>query len=61
MRPFSPLTPALDAIRAIVTESSGATIAVLLLVGWLILGIAASSIAIARRRTTSLAAVIAAG
>ena len=51
----------LDAIRAIVTESSGATIAVLLLVGWLILGIAASSIAIARRRTTSLAAVIAAG
>jgi len=61
LRPFSPLTPALDAIRAIVTESSGATIAVLLLVGWLILGVAASSVAIARRRTTSLAAVIAAG
>ena len=33
----------------------------LLLVGWLILGVAASSVAIARRRTTSLAAVIAAG
>ena len=61
LRPFSPLTPALDAIRAIVTESSGATIAVLLLVGWLLLGLAASSVAIARRRTTSLTAVIAAG
>ncbi|MFZ0530385.1 MAG: hypothetical protein WAL91_07610, partial [Propionicimonas sp.] len=61
LRPISPLTPALDAIRAIVTESGGASIAVLLVVGWLIVGLAASSIAIARQRTTSLAAVLAAG
>jgi len=61
LRPFSPLTPALDAVRAIVTESSGAVTSTLTLVGWLLMGILASSIAVARRRTTTLSAVLAAG
>jgi putative membrane protein len=61
LRPFSPLTPALDAVRAIATDSSGAAIATLTLVGWLLIAFAASAVAIARRRTTTLAAVLAAG
>lgn len=61
LRPFSPLTPALDAIRAIVTESSGAVTSTLVLVGWSILAFTFSAIAIARRRTTTLSAVLAAG
>ncbi len=60
LRPFSPLTPALDAIRAIVTESSGAPIATLTLAGWLLIALVASAVAVARRRTTTLAAVLAA-
>ena len=58
LRPFSPLTPALDAIRAIATDSSGAVTSTLTLVGWLIVAIAASAIAVARRRNTTLAAVL---
>ncbi len=61
LRPFSPLTPALDAIRAIVTESSGAVTSTLTLTGWLIIGVVASAVAVARRRTTTLSAVLAAG
>jgi putative membrane protein len=61
LRPFSPLTPALDAVRAIATDSSGAAIATLTLVGWLLIAFTASAVAIARRRTTTLAAVLAAG
>ena len=61
LRPFSPLTPALDAIRAIVTESGGAAASTLTLVGWLLVALLASSIAVARRRTTTLAAILAAG
>ena len=59
LRPFSPLTPALDAVRAIVTESSGAVTSTLTLVGWLLMALLASSVAVARRRTTSLSAVLA--
>lgn len=61
LRPFSPLTPALDAIRSVVTESDGTAIAALTLVGWLIIAGTASAVAVAKRRTTSLAAVLAAG
>nr|WP_300147526.1 YhgE/Pip family protein [Propionicimonas sp.] len=61
LRPFSPLTPALDAVRAIATDSSGAAIATLTLVGWLLIAFTASAVAIARRRTTTLAAVLATG
>lgn len=59
LRIFSPLTPALDAVRAVVTESGAATASALTMVGWLIIALAASAIAIARRRTTSLAEVVA--
>jgi putative membrane protein len=59
LRPFSPLTPALDAIRAILTDSSGAVTSTLTLVGWLLLALTASSVAVARRRSTTLSAVMA--
>lgn len=59
LRAFSPLTPALDAVRAVVTESGAATTSTLTVVGWLIIAASASAIAIARRRTTSLAEVVA--
>ena len=59
LRVFSPLTPALDAVRAVVTESGAATASALTMVGWLIVALGASAIAIARRRTTSLAEVVA--
>jgi putative membrane protein len=61
LRPFSPLTPALDAIRAVLTGSSGAPIATLTLAGWLVIALGASAVAVARRRTTTLAAVLAEG
>jgi len=59
LRPFSPLTPALDAVRAILTGSAGVSISTLTLVGWLLVALTASAVAIARRRTTTLAAVLA--
>jgi len=59
LRPFSPLTPALDAVRAVVTDSSGAAASTWLVVGWLAIGLLASSIAITRKRTTSLAVAVA--
>jgi putative membrane protein len=59
LRPFSPLTPVLDAVRAVVTESGGAATATFTIVGWLLLGLLASSVGIARQRTTNLAAVLA--
>lgn len=61
LRPFSPLTPALDAIRAILTDSSGATTSTLTLVGWMLLALTASAVAVARRRSTTLDAVLAEG
>lgn len=59
LRPFSPLTPVLDAVRAVITESSGAAASTWLVVGWLALGLLASAIAITRKRTTTLAAAVA--
>lgn len=59
LRPFSPLTPALDAIRAILTESSGAVTSTLTLVGWLLVALTASAVAVARKRSTTLSAVVA--
>jgi putative membrane protein len=61
LRPFSPLTPALDAVRAVVTDSAGAAVSTLTLVGWLLVAFTASAVAVARRRSTTLAAVLAAG
>ena len=59
LRPFSPLTPAVDAIRAIVTDSGAATTSARGLVGWLLVAGSASAIAVARRRTTTLEALLA--
>lgn len=59
LRPISPMTPVLDAIRAIITESSGAPALTFVVIGWLLVGALASSVGIARKRTTSMAAVLA--
>ncbi len=59
LRPISPMTPVLDAIRAVITESSGASALTFVVVGWMLIGLLASSVGIARKRTTSLAAVLA--
>jgi putative membrane protein len=58
LRPFSPLTTALDAVRAVITESSGAALATFSVVGWLVVAAIASSVSIARHRTTTLTAVV---
>ena len=55
LRAFSPISPALDAIRAVMTESPGAVTSTYVLLGWFISGLAASAIAVVRRRTTTLA------
>ena len=57
-RGFSPLSPALDAIRAVITESSGAPANTVALAGWLVVGALASAIAIMRSRTTTFAAIL---
>jgi putative membrane protein len=59
LRQFSPLSPALDALRAVITDSGGAATATLSVIGWLLIGLLASSIAILRRRSTDLASVVA--
>ncbi len=51
IRPFSPVTPALDGIRAILTDSPGAAASAYGLVGWLLAGLAASAAAVIRART----------
>jgi putative membrane protein len=50
VRPLLPLTPALEGFRAITTEGTGAAGAAGLLAAWLLLGFAASVLAVARRR-----------
>ncbi len=59
LRVFSPLTPALDATRALLTESDGVATNLFLMLAWLIAGLAASAIAIVRNRTTSIATLLA--
>ena len=48
--PFLPLTPALEGARAIVTDSAGAGGSVGLLLAWLLAGLAAGVLAVARHR-----------
>ena len=50
IRPALPLTPALDGMRAIVTDGPGVGAAVGALLAWLLVGVAASITAVARRR-----------
>ena len=54
LRPISPLTPALDGLRAILTDASGAPAAVFALVGWAVVALGASAAAVIRRRTVRL-------
>jgi putative membrane protein len=50
LTPFLPLTPALEGARAIVSNGSGAFGSLGLLAAWLVVGVAASVLAVARRR-----------
>ena len=59
LRVFSPLTPALDATRALLTDSTGVATNLFLLIAWLLAGVAASAVAIVRNRTTSITALLA--
>ena len=53
LRPFLPLTPALDGFRAVVTGSPQVAGAVGLLVAWLLLGLVAGVLAVSRRRVVA--------
>ena len=52
--PFLPLTPALQGFRAIASDGSGAAGAAGLLVAWLLIGVSAAVLAVARRRMLPL-------
>jgi putative membrane protein len=49
--PFLPLTPALHGFRAMITDGPGAAGSAGLLVAWLLLGLSAGVLAVARRRS----------
>ncbi|MFT4215936.1 MAG: YhgE/Pip domain-containing protein [Micropruina sp.] len=53
-RPVSPVSPALDGVRAIVTNATGTSAAVFTLLGWAVLALGASIMAVVRRRTVRL-------
>lgn len=53
-RPWSPVTPALDGIRAVVTDAAGGPAAIFTLAGWALLALGASALAVLRRRTVRL-------
>ena len=53
LRPFLPFTPAFDGLRAVVTDGSGAGSAVSLLLAWLVVGLVAGVLAVARRRVVA--------
>ena len=61
VRPFSPVTPALDGLRALLTDSSGAASASYGLVGWLLVAVLASAAAVLRKRTVSASELAALG
>jgi putative membrane protein len=50
LRPLLPLTPALDGFRALASGGTGAGAAAALLVAWLLVGLVAGVLAVARRR-----------
>jgi putative membrane protein len=57
VEPFLPLTPALEGFRAIASGGTGAGGAVGLLLAWLVVGLAASVLAVARQRMVPVAVV----
>ena len=60
LRPLSPLSPALDAVRAAATWQSGALM-IVTLIGWGLLGLLAGAWRIARSRTVSVKSLALAG
>ena len=56
-RAVSPLTPALDAVHAVIAGGTGVAASTLVLVGWLLLGLAATGLAALRSRTTTFDAL----
>ena len=56
--PYLPLTPALQGVRALVSDGGGVGPAVGVLVGWLLLGLSVSVLSVARRRMLPAAAAI---
>lgn len=57
IRPLSPLSPAYDAVRAVVSGGPGVTSPVFILIGWTLLGAIFTVAAILRARTVSPAAL----
>lgn len=55
---FSPLTPALDAVRGLIVGAPDIAPSVYILLGWLVVALAASAVAVARSRTTTFAALL---
>jgi putative membrane protein len=53
LQPFLPLTPALDGLRAVLGDAGGAGSSVFLLAAWLLVGIVAAVLAVARRRVVA--------
>lgn len=53
VRPFNPLSPALDSIRAVATDGPGLGGALGLLVAWLLLGLVASHLSVLRNRVVT--------
>ncbi|MFL6026469.1 MAG: YhgE/Pip family protein [Friedmanniella sp.] len=58
LRPFLPLTPALDGFRAIAGGGSGTGAAVTQLTAWLLVGLVAGVLAVSRRRVVPAPAVV---
>jgi putative membrane protein len=59
IRPLSPLSPAYDAVRAVVSGGPGLTAGVFTLIAWTLMGAVFSVAAILRARTVSPAALVA--
>ncbi|MFT3859966.1 YhgE/Pip domain-containing protein [Micropruina sp.] len=55
LRPVSPVSPALDGLRAIITDATGAAPAVFTLLGWAVVALGVSTAAVLRRRSVRLA------
>lgn len=58
VRPFLPLSPALDAVRALLTDGTGLSNQVLTVVAWLLVAICASVLAVIRRRSVKPATLL---
>lgn len=60
LRPLSPVSPALDGVRAVMTGTAVLP-SVLALIGWLVVGLAGCAVVVVRSRKVPLAAVVSGG